>query len=74
MNIDELTSRVNFLYKKSKEEGLTEEEKVEQQELRQKYIDNVKRNFRSQLDTIKKVEPNHYEGDKDNKIKMPYKQ
>ncbi|MFT5871756.1 MAG: hypothetical protein ACI8WT_000676 [Clostridium sp.] len=55
MNIDELTSRINYLYKKSKEEGLTEEEKVEQQELRQKYVNNVKRNFRSQLDTIKKV-------------------
>ena len=58
MNIDELTNRINYLYKKSKEEGLTEEEKVEQQELRQKYIDNVKRNFRAQLDTIEKVEPN----------------
>ena len=57
MNIDELTNRINYLYKKSNEEGLTEEEKVEQQELRQKYIDNVKRNFRAQLDTIKKVDP-----------------
>lgn len=55
MSIDELTNRINYLYKKSKEQGLTEEEKAEQQELRQKYIDNVKRNFRSQLDTIKKV-------------------
>lgn len=55
MNTDELTNRINYLYKKSKEGQLTEEEKVEQQELRQKYIDNVKRNFRAQLDTIKKV-------------------
>lgn len=55
MNIDELTNRINYLYKKSKEEGLSDDEKVEQQELRRKYIDNVKRNFRSQLDTIKKV-------------------
>ena len=53
--MDELTNRVNYLYKKSKEEGLTEQEKIEQKQLRQKYIDNVKRNFRSQLDTIKKV-------------------
>lgn len=57
MSIDELTNRINYLYKKSKEQGLTEEEKVEQQKLRQKYIENVKRNFRSQLDTIVKVEP-----------------
>ena len=55
MNIDELTSRINYLYKKSKEEELSGEEKLEQQELRQKYIDNVKRNFKAQLDTIKKV-------------------
>ena len=55
MNMDELTNRINYLYKKSKEGQLTEEEKIEQQELRQKYIDNVKRNFRAQLDTIKKV-------------------
>ncbi|MBZ9608591.1 DUF896 domain-containing protein [Clostridium estertheticum] len=55
MNIDELTNRINYLYNKSKESQLTEEEKLEQQQLRQKYIDNVKRNFRAQLDTIKKV-------------------
>lgn len=73
MNIDELTKRINFLYKKSKEEGLTEEEKIEQQELRQRYIDNVKRNFRSQLDTIKVVEPGDQVREGDNKAKMPYK-
>ena len=54
MNEDELIKRINYLYKKSKEEGLTEIEKQEQKELRQKYIDNVKKNFRAQLDTIKK--------------------
>ena len=53
--MDELTIRINYLYKKSKKYKLTEEEKVEQQELKKKYIENVKRNFRSQLDTIKKV-------------------
>lgn len=54
MSIEELVSRINYLYKKSQEEGLTEEEKAEQQVLRRKYIDNVKRNFRAQLDTIEK--------------------
>ena len=73
MNIDELTKRINCLYKKSQEEGLTEEEKVEQQELRQRYIDNVKRNFRSQLDTIKVVEPSGEGCKEDNKGKIPYK-
>ncbi|WP_291584327.1 MULTISPECIES: DUF896 domain-containing protein [unclassified Clostridium] len=57
MNIDKIIERINFLYKKSQNEGLTDEEKVEQQELRQRYIDNVKRNFRAQLDGIKRVPP-----------------
>ena len=65
MSIDELTNRINYLYSKSKAEGLTEEEKIEQQELRKRYIDNVKRNFKSQLDTIVKVDPK----DKNNKFK-----
>jgi uncharacterized protein YnzC (UPF0291/DUF896 family) len=55
MKIDEVIERINFLYKKSQNEGLTEDEKLEQQKLRQRYIDNVKRNFRSQLNGIKKV-------------------
>jgi uncharacterized protein YnzC (UPF0291/DUF896 family) len=55
MKLDELTSRINYLYKKSQNEGLTEIEKQEQKDLRQEYVDNVKRNFRSQLETVKKV-------------------
>lgn len=54
MTIDELTARINYLYKKSQEEGLTEEEKAEQKELRQKYIDNVKRNFRAQMEGVQR--------------------
>lgn len=52
MNIEELIERINFLYKKSKEEGLNEQEKEEQQELRKDYIERVKSNFRAQLNTI----------------------
>lgn len=54
MSIDEIIKRINYLYKKSQETGLTDEEKEEQKVLRQKYVDNVKRNFRAQLDTIEK--------------------
>lgn len=59
MKIEEVITKINELYKKSKEVGLTEEEKEEQKALRQRYIDNVKRNFRQQLDTIEKKEDNH---------------
>ncbi|MBV7274571.1 DUF896 domain-containing protein [Clostridium thailandense] len=55
MKIEEVIERINFLYKKSQGEGLTEEEKIEQQKLRRHYIDNVKRNFRAQLDCVKRV-------------------
>lgn len=50
--IDDVIKRINELYKKSKEEGLTEEEKDEQQKLRRRYIDNVKANFRVQLEGV----------------------
>ena len=47
-----LTKRINELYKKSKEEGLTEAEKEDQAKLRRIYIDRVKANFRAQLEGV----------------------
>ena len=44
--------RNNELYRKSKAEGLSEVEKMEQQILRKEYIDAIKRNLSSQLDNI----------------------
>ena len=44
--------RINELYRKSKAEGLSEVEKMEQQVLRKEYIDAIKRNLSSQLDNI----------------------
>lgn len=52
--MDKLIERINFLYKKSKETGLTEDEKNEQAELRKQYIDIIRGNVRDQLDTLKK--------------------
>lgn len=49
--------RINQLYKKSKEEGLTKEEKEEQKKLRDQYIQDVRRNLRGQLENISIVEP-----------------
>ena len=45
-------ARINELYRKSKAEGLTDTEKMEQKILRQEYLDSVRRNLRSQLDQI----------------------
>lgn len=48
--------RINFLAKKQREEGLTDEEKAEQAKLRREYIDSVVGNLRSQLDNTYVVE------------------
>lgn len=59
--------RLNYLARKAKAEGLTDEEKNEQQKLRREYIDSVVGNLRSQLD-------NTYVVDKDgNKEKLKKK-
>ncbi len=41
--------RINYLAKKAREEGLTEEEKLEQQQLRRAYLDAIRANLESQL-------------------------
>lgn len=48
----EKIERINALYRKSKVEGLTEEEKKEQDLLRKEYIASVKSNLRNQLNNI----------------------
>lgn len=50
--------RINFLAKKQREEGLTEEEKAEQAKLRKEYIDSVTGNLRAQLDNTYIVDEN----------------
>ncbi len=52
---EEKIARINELYKKSKAEGLTEEEKKEQDLLRKEFVANVRMNLRAQLDSIDMV-------------------
>ncbi|AIG27252.1 DUF896 domain-containing protein [Brevibacillus laterosporus] len=56
MVTDAEVKRINELAKKSKDVGLTPEEKTEQQVLRQKYIDAMKASLKSSLDSIRYVE------------------
>lgn len=46
------TARINELARKSKAEGLTETEKKEQKELRERYLEAIRMNLRSQLNNI----------------------
>lgn len=50
--------RINFLTKKAREEGLTEEEKQEQARLRKEYVESVVGNLRSQLDNTYVIDEN----------------
>lgn len=52
MNMDERIARINELYHKSQAEGLSEEEKAEQKQLRQEYILSIRGALKSQLDNI----------------------
>lgn len=58
IEFSEIIARINELYKKSQEEGLTEEEKLEQKELREYYVSVMKNNFKVQLSKVKKVDSN----------------
>ena len=53
----EKIARINELAHKSKTTGLTEAEKAEQQALRREYLDEVKANFRAQMEHTSIKEP-----------------
>jgi len=60
MEINNLIARLNCLYHKRQREGLTEAEQMEQIELRNRYIDVIKGNVKTQLNRIQLVdEPDH---------------
>ena len=54
---DKNIERINVLYKKSKEEGLTPEEANEQKKLREDYIAAIRGNLRGQLDQVSVLNP-----------------
>jgi len=53
----QVIERINELYHKSKREGLTEEEKLEQAKLRSDYIIAIRRNLRGTLEQVSFVNP-----------------
>ncbi len=53
----EKINRINVLYRKSKNEGLTEKEKAEQKQLRQEYIMAIRRNLRGTLNNVSILNP-----------------
>lgn len=54
--MEDLIPEINELAKKSKTVGLSDEERIRQQELRQQYIKLFRANFKTQLKSIKVVD------------------
>jgi len=52
--------RINELAHKSKNEGLSEEEKIEQALLRQEFLAEIRADVRASLDSIEIVEDSDY--------------
>ena len=50
-------ARINELAHKKKTEGLTDEERLEQAHLRQKFLEDFRARFKAQLDNIELVDP-----------------
>lgn len=48
--------RINELYHKAKNEGLTDDEKAEQALLRKTYIETIRKNMRANLNNISVIE------------------
>lgn len=57
MSTDELLNRINYLSKKSKQEGLSEAERKEQKQLREQYLAQFKKAFKKQLSSVTVIDP-----------------
>lgn len=53
---EEKIKRINELFRKSKESGLTEVEKAEQQALRKEYLAAIRANIDAQMANVRKSE------------------
>ncbi|HEX3043273.1 MAG TPA: DUF896 domain-containing protein [Bacillota bacterium] len=67
MEITALITRINFLYHKRQEHGLTEQETAEQTELRSQYLEIIKGNVKNQLSQFHMVN-----GNSDDHCRNPY--
>lgn len=56
--MSQLTDRINYLARKAKTEGLTDEEKLEQAKLREEFRAAFRRNFGLQLENTTFVDEN----------------
>ena len=54
---EEKIARINQLYHKSKEEGLTAEEKIEQANLRKEYIAAIRADLQGTLNNVSVLNP-----------------
>ncbi|MFD0711657.1 DUF896 domain-containing protein [Paenibacillus sp. GCM10027626] len=54
--MEKLIARINELSRKHKTVGLTAEETAEREQLRKEYLDNFRRNFRNQMNSIRWAE------------------
>lgn len=52
MNMQEMIARINFLAAKKRTEGLTESELLEQQELYEAYLGNIRAQVKQKLDSL----------------------
>lgn len=57
MPANEKITRINELAAKAKKQGLTEAEKTEQKRLREEYLQEFRQSFKSQLQSLKVVDP-----------------
>ncbi len=56
MNMQEMIARINFLARKKRTEGLTEGELIEQKELYELYLGNIRAQVKQKLDSITVVD------------------